>query len=202
MWQHDTLNVMRNRPLLILGSGALIAAAALFTACGDGPDPVPTPTSIPATPTKRPATSAEGTALAGAPGTTTTGVTQVPKPGAKIGKKASDLSNLTKLPSGLQFVDTVVGTGDSPTMASTVTIHYVGTNASTGEQFDSSVDRGQPASFPMNGVIKGFSETLLTMKVGGKRTAIIPAALAYGPATPNNAATGDLIFEIELISFK
>lgn len=123
-------------------------------------------------------------------------------PGAKIGTKASDLSGLTTTASGLQYVDTVVGTGESPTMQNSVTVHYVGTNAVTGEQFDSSVDRGQPATFPMNGVIKGFAEGILTMKPGGKRTVLIPAALAYGAAREGVPASGDLIFEIELISFR
>jgi FKBP-type peptidyl-prolyl cis-trans isomerase FkpA len=87
-------------------------------------------------------------------------------------------------------------------MQNSVTVHYVGTNAVTGEQFDSSVDRGQPATFPMNGVIKGFAEGILTMKPGGKRTVLIPAALAYGAAREGVPASGDLIFEIELISFR
>lgn len=183
---------MRTPSILTLGGGALVAAAALLSACGDGPDPVPTATSAPAT-TPAGSTASEAT---------TTGGTQVANPGAKIGTKASDLSGLTTTPSGLQYIDTVVGTGESPTMQNSVTVHYVGTNAATGEQFDSSVDRGQPATFPMNGVIKGFSEGILTMKPGGKRTIVIPAALAYGPAVAGNAATGDLIFEIELISFQ
>jgi len=84
-----------------------------------------------------------------------------------------------------------------------VTVHYTGKLASNGTVFDSSVQRGQPATFGMNGVIKGFSEGLLTMKVGGKRTVFIPAALGYGAAgggpIPPNA---DLIFEIELIAIK
>ena len=72
-----------------------------------------------------------------------------------------------------------------------------------GRKFDSSVDRGEPTSFPMNAVIRGFSEGLSTMKVGGKRTVYIPSDLGYGPGgsgpIPPNA---DLIFEIELIAIK
>lgn len=124
------------------------------------------------------------------------------KPGAKIGKKASDLTNLTTTASGLKYVDNVVGTGAQPSASSKVTVHYTGTNAATGEQFDSSVDRGQPIEFAMNGVINGFSEGLSTMKVGGKRTVLIPAALGYGPYQEGRAQTGDIIFDIELIAVK
>lgn len=169
----------------------MIASTALFAGCGDGPDPVPTPTRIPtAPPTTASTRSPENT--------TPTGGTPV----AKIGLKASDLSGLTTTASGLQYVDEVVGTGATPTMANTVTVHYTGTNATTGEQFDSSVDRGAPASFPMTGVIKGFSEGILTMKVGGKRNVLIPAGLGYGAYQEGKAQTGDIIFKIELISFK
>ena len=83
-------------------------------------------------------------------------------------------------------------------------MHYAGTLAATGEKFDSSYDRGQPATFSLQGVIKGFAEGISTMKVGGKRTVYIPANLGYAaagrpPVIPPNA---DLIFEIELIAIK
>ena len=111
------------------------------------------------------------------------------------------LENATVTDSGLGYVDEVVGTGPSPRMDQQVTVHYTGTLAANGQKFDSSVDRGQPATFPMRGVIKGFSEGLSTMQVGGKRTIYIPAALGYGaggggPIPPNS----DLIFELELIA--
>ena len=107
----------------------------------------------------------------------------------------------TKTDSGLEYVDEVVGEGDSPRMDQQVTVHYTGTLAADGKKFDSSVDRGEPATFPMNAVIKGFSEGLSTMQVRGKRTVFIPSAIGYGergggPIPPN----ADLIFEIELIA--
>ncbi len=109
--------------------------------------------------------------------------------------------NATVTESGLKYVDHVVGTGESPRMDQQVTVHYTGKLASNDRKFDSSVDRGAPATFPMNGVIKGFSEGLSTMKVGGKRTIFIPSAIGYGPRgtgpIPPNA---DLIFELELIA--
>jgi len=105
--------------------------------------------------------------------------------------------------SGLKYVDQVVGTGESPRMDQDVTVHYTGRLASNDRKFDSSVDRGEPATFPMSGVIRGFSEGLATMKVGGKRTVLIPSALGYGPRgagpIPPNA---DLIFELELIAIR
>lgn len=113
------------------------------------------------------------------------------------------MENATETESGLKYVDHVVGTGDSPRMDQQVTVHYTGKLASNDRKFDSSVDRGEPATFPMNGVIKGFSEGLSTMKVGGKRTVFIPSALGYGPRgtgpIPPNA---DLIFELELIAIR
>lgn len=179
---------MRLRTLL-LPAGATILVAGLFTACGDGPDPDPTPTTAPT--------------QAAAP-SPTKGTTVTTSNNTKIGLKAADLpSDMVTTPSGLKYKDQVVGTGATPTMASTVRVHYVGTNATSGVQFDSSVDRGQPIEFPMAGVIAGFSEGLSTMKVGGKRTVLIPAALAYKkPYNPADPTSGDLIFEIELLNVR
>jgi peptidylprolyl isomerase len=116
-----------------------------------------------------------------------------------------DKTKATTNPSGLMYIDTQEGTGTSPTMQQSVTVHYTGKLASDGKVFDSSVQRGQPATFPMGGVIKGFSEGILTMKPGGKRTVLIPAAMGYGanpPPTSGIPANADLIFEIELISVR
>ncbi|MEN9950062.1 MAG: hypothetical protein RLY85_814 [Bacteroidota bacterium] len=107
------------------------------------------------------------------------------------------------LPSGLQYQVLVEGKGEKPALHSFVTCHYHGTLI-TGEIFDSSVKRGQPASFPVNGVIKGWIEALQLMPIGSKWRLFLHPNLAYGDrqvsATigPNCA----LVFDVELISFR
>jgi peptidylprolyl isomerase len=111
--------------------------------------------------------------------------------------------------SGLKIQDTKVGTGATPRTGQTCVMHYTGwlyTNGSKGAKFDSSVDRGQPFEFPIGTgrVIKGWDEGVASMKVGGKRTLIIPPALGYGArgaggVIPPNAT---LLFEVELLDVK
>jgi len=111
--------------------------------------------------------------------------------------------------SGLQIVDSKVGTGASPRSGQTCVMHYTGwlyENGAKGKKFDSSVDRGQPFEFPIGvgRVIKGWDEGVASMKVGGKRTLIIPASLGYGArgaggVIPPNAT---LLFEVELLGVK
>jgi len=106
--------------------------------------------------------------------------------------------------SGLQYRHEVLGTGDSPTSLSSVTVHYKGTLLD-GTIFDSSYSRGEPVSFPVNGVIAGWTEGLQLMKVGGKTTFFIPQNLAYGAnPRPNGPIPpyATLIFEVELISIE
>ena len=111
--------------------------------------------------------------------------------------------------SGLQIIDTQAGTGATPRAGQTCVMHYTGwlyENGAKGKKFDSSVDRGQPFEFPIGAgrVIKGWDEGVATMKVGGKRTLIIPAKLGYGErgaggVIPPNAT---LMFEVELLGVK
>jgi FKBP-type peptidyl-prolyl cis-trans isomerase FkpA/FKBP-type peptidyl-prolyl cis-trans isomerase FklB len=111
-------------------------------------------------------------------------------------------ANVKTFPSGLQMVVVSEGKGKSPTMKDTVKAHYKGTLV-TGETFDSSYDRGQPAEFPLAGVIKGWQEGLAQMKVGGKAKLFIPPELGYGPsARPQIPANSVLIFEVELLEVK
>ena len=105
------------------------------------------------------------------------------------------------LPSGLQYKILTAGTGPKPTTSDTVTCNYKGTLIS-GKEFDSSYKRGQPASFPVGGVIKGWTEALQLMPVGSKWQLFIPPDLAYGDrgAGADIGPGETLIFEVELIS--
>ena len=98
--------------------------------------------------------------------------------------------------------DEVEGGGDEVTTGATVTAHYVGVSASTGAQFDASWDRGAPISFPLDGVIQGWSQGLLGMKVGGRRTLVIPGHMAYGANPPPGAGIAPnetLVFTVDLV---
>ena len=112
-------------------------------------------------------------------------------------------------PTGLQIIDATVGTGASPKSGQICVMHYTGwlyDNGKKGKKFDSSVDRNEPFEFPIGQrqVIAGWDEGVSTMKVGGKRTLIIPPALGYGARgagglIPPNAT---LMFDVELLAVK
>jgi len=103
-------------------------------------------------------------------------------------------------PSGLQYEVIKMGTGPKPTKESTVKVHYVGTLID-GTQFDSSIDRGEPATFPVAGVIAGWTEALQLMPVGSKFKLYIPESLAYGStgASDQIKPFSTLIFDVELL---
>jgi len=112
-------------------------------------------------------------------------------------------------PSGLQITDTKAGTGATPKTGQICVMHYTGwlyQNGAKGAKFDSSVDRGQPFEFPIGTgrVIKGWDEGVAAMKVGGKRTLIIPPDLGYGARGAGNVIppNATLIFEVELLDVK
>lgn len=108
---------------------------------------------------------------------------------------------VTVTESGLQYEVITQGDGDTPTLSSTVRTHYHGTLID-GTVFDSSYDRGQPAEFPVNGVIRGWTEALQLMKVGTKLRLYVPYSLAYGEQGAG-AAIGPyttLIFDVELLA--
>lgn len=104
--------------------------------------------------------------------------------------------------SGLQYIVENEGTGPNPKAEETVEVHYTGTLLD-GTEFDSSVKRGQPAKFPLNRVIKGWTEGLQLMKKGAKFKFFIPADLAYGDYGSQNIGPGEtLVFEVELLSIE
>jgi peptidylprolyl isomerase len=130
---------------------------------------------------------------------------------AVAGKSSSVMAQgkVVTTASGLKIEDTKVGTGATPKRGQTCVMHYTGwlyENGAKGKKFDSSVDRGEPFEFPlgMRRVIAGWDEGVATMKVGGKRTLIIPPELGYGArgaggVIPPNAT---LIFDVELLAVK
>lgn len=127
---------------------------------------------------------------------------------AEVNKKKADeflaankaKAGVTALPSGLQYKVLTPGTGDKPASNDTVTVHYKGT-LTDGTEFDSSYKRGQPATFGLNGVIKGWTEGLQLMAAGSKYEFVIPPDLAYGESgRPNIPPNSLLIFEVELLS--
>lgn len=115
---------------------------------------------------------------------------------AENGKK----SGVKTTESGLQYEELQAGKGKSPTAEDTVKVHYRGTLID-GTEFDSSYARNEPVSFPLNGVIPGWTEGLQMIKEGGKARLVIPSDLAYGPGGMGNAIGPNetLVFEVELL---
>ena len=102
------------------------------------------------------------------------------------------------IPETLVITDDVEGTGAEVQPGDAVTVHYVGVAATSGEEFDSSWERGEPITFGLDQVIQGWGEGLVGMKEGGRRTLVIPAELGYGNSGP---APGDaLVFTVDLVS--
>lgn len=174
---------------VLIGLG--LVAVILFAACGDDDEDVPDETEP--TPTASGPIDPNGTGAVADTGTPVTGAPDSPP--------AVEVEPVTTA-SGLQYFEIEAGTGAAPVETSTVTVHYTGWLAPDGPKFDSSVDRGQPSAFQVNGVIPGFKEGLLLMKVGGKARLLIPSELGYGSTgtggglIPPNA---DLIFDVEMI---
>ena len=117
--------------------------------------------------------------------------------------KLPDEGERTTTASGLQYKHHAEGSGTAPGAADTVTVHYCGWTLD-GKKFDSSYDRGQTISFPLNGVIAGWTEGLQLMKPGGSTTFVIPSNLAYGQrgAPPAIGPNETLVFHVELVSVK
>ncbi|MEI7544872.1 MAG: FKBP-type peptidyl-prolyl cis-trans isomerase [Mycobacteriaceae bacterium] len=103
-------------------------------------------------------------------------------------------------PTELVITDLVVGDGEEASPGATVDVHYVGIEFDTGEEFDSSWNRGESISFPLRGLIAGWQDGIPGMRVGGRRQLVIPPELAYGPAGSGHRLSGKtLIFVIDLL---
>ncbi len=119
------------------------------------------------------------------------------------------IAKVVTMQNGLKIDDTKVGTGAEAVAGKKVFVHYTGwlyEGGNKGKKFDSSLDRGKPFSFPLGAgmVIKGWDQGVAGMKVGGKRTLIIPSALGYGArgAGSDIPPNSDLIFDVELLDVK
>lgn len=119
------------------------------------------------------------------------------------GTKMQDFTPVDKVDE-LKIIDLKEGTGDAVTASDTVTVDYTGALAKDGTVFESSLDSGQKATFPLSGVISGWTEGMPGMKVGGVRRLVIPAEKAYGASSPSAGipANSDLVFDITLHSIK
>jgi FKBP-type peptidyl-prolyl cis-trans isomerase len=124
--------------------------------------------------------------------------------GEKFLKENAAKEGVKTLPSGLQYKVLKEGTGKTPKATDTVVTHYRGTLIN-GTEFDSSYKRNEPAEFPVNRVIKGWTEALQLMKEGEKWMLFVPSNLAYGPSGTPGGPIGPnetLIFEVELLKVK
>lgn len=120
--------------------------------------------------------------------------------------EGTKLANFTPVPivPELEIIDISEGSGDEVQPGATITAHYTGALIVDGTIFQSSHDFGEPVTFPLNGVIQGWTQGVPGMKVGGIRRLVIPAEMAYGAnsPSPNIPANSDLVFDIELVAIE
>jgi FKBP-type peptidyl-prolyl cis-trans isomerase len=123
-----------------------------------------------------------------------------PKAGDPAGSKGPSEGKTVRTESGLEITELRPGDGDHPTRQNVVEVHYHGT-FEDGKVFDSSVERGKPATFPLNRVIKCWTEGVALMRVGGKSRLVCPPKIAYGVrgAPPRIPPNSTLVFEVELL---
>lgn len=180
---------------------ALLVAAIVTTGCSKAEAPNPSTGtgvvgSIPPAPTEPVVESAEAESEPDQPAESSSGEAE---------SEAGEDSVVTT-ESGLQYVIDKPGSGAEAVPGKLVSVHYTGTLKATGEKFDSSLDRGEPIEFVLGSgqVIPGWDEGIAGMKVGEKRTLIIPSELGYGPvgSPPVIPPNADLVFETELVAVK
>lgn len=166
---------------------ALSLAAFLFlTACAEAPD-AGTPSALPTTPSQSSSTGSSAYIVSADLGS---------KPTIEFPADAGNVDALV-------VTDIVEGNGPAVQPTDNVTVQYVGVGALSRQQFDASWDAGSTASFPLQGVILGWQQGLVGMKVGGRRLLVIPGDLAYGPTPPDGSGiqpNETLVFVVDLIS--
>lgn len=167
----------------------VLTSALALTGCASSPTPTSRPSDLPtSTPTS--------TSTAGNESLYTVGTEMGSKPSVEVDPSAGNVDNLI-------VKDIVEGTGPAVQLTDQITVHYVGIGGISHQQFEASWDAAQTASFPLNGVIAGWQQGLVGMKIGGRRLLVIPGALAYGanpPADSGIAANETLIFVVDLVS--
>ena len=173
---------------------ATLVAAVLLASCGSTPSP--SAANLPGSPpaSSGGASHGGGSSAAAANPPTVTGATDL-KSEPTIG------TGSLPAPMSLETKDLVVGTGTTAQATSMVLVQYVGADYTNGKDFDSSWQHGQPAPFPLNGVVPGFAQGIEGMKVGGRREIVIPPALGYG-ASGHPPAVGPnetLVFVVDLL---
>ncbi len=184
------------RPLAL--SFALAAIALAGAGCGSSSSSGGSTITVGAEPSGTP--SAVASASAAATTTTSSATPSTPKTGP-LSKEPKVVPPKGAAPTHLIIKDLIVGTGPVVTASSTVTVNYVGVLYHGGKIFDASWTHGMPLTFPLTGVIPGWTQGLPGMRVGGRRELIIPSSLGYGaagspPAIPPNAA---LVFVIDML---
>jgi len=179
-------------PVLLVAALAVGACSSSSSSSSTTAPPTTAATACPSTAPPPPATN--GTVSA-AP--TVTNATDL-----KVAPVAS--AGTPSPPAQLVIKDLVVGTGKQATSCDTVQVQYVGSSYADGKVFDSSWSRGQPASFALTGVIPGFEQGIVGMKVGGRRELVIPPALGYGAqgSAPAVGPNETLVFVIDLLAFQ
>ena len=163
-----------------------VSALLLLTACAEAPD-AGTPSALPTTPSQSAAPASAEYIVS-----TDLGM----KPTIEFPADAGNVDSLI-------ITDIVNGSGPAVQPNDNVTVQYVGVGALSKQQFDASWDAGSTASFPLNGVILGWQQGLVGMKVGGRRLLVIPGDLAYGPNPPGGSGiqpNETLVFVVDLIS--
>lgn len=189
------------RLLPALVAGGVLLAGVAAAGCGSSGSAPASSSSTSTTASGGTSTTASGDNGSGS-GTSATG--QLPAVSNPTDLKAEPVPSAGTPPAPTRLLtrDLVVGTGATAAATNTVQVQYVGANYADGKVFDASWTRGSPASFPLNGVIPGFEQAIVGMKVGGRREVVIPPDLGYGAqgSPPAVGPNETLVFVIDLLS--